>query len=235
MSNGEEAVVDTHNDTDVNDAVENVNDAEEATNEAEQQSTASATSNDEPSTTKGSLQSSQESKEIKHNVESQVDAAAANDENDNAANDEKQTTGSIIVSSTTPSKTAATEAIPKEDESSSTTTSSQPPTPIKPAPPSTTTPQSHRQAPNTSKIKIHLVAVGSAPMLKKNKFSISSQEQFSTLQERMRKMLKVQSGLFLYINQGFVPSPEDLVGDLGDLFSIGGELQIHYSIQEAWG
>ncbi len=98
------------------------------------------------------------------------------------------------------------------------------------------------------KVKVHLIAVGSAPILKKSKFLISPTEQFSTLHERLRRMLKLNqtngsgvsgssmsSSLFLYISQSFVPSPEDLFGDLRDLFNVRGELQVHYSIQEAWG
>ncbi len=97
------------------------------------------------------------------------------------------------------------------------------------------------------KVKVHLIAVGSAPILKKSKFLISPMEQFSTLHERLRRMLKLNqtngsgtssstpSSLFLYISQSFVPSPEDLFGDLRDLFCVRGELQVHYSIQEAWG
>jgi hypothetical protein len=61
----------------------------------------------------------------------------------------------------------------------------------------------------------------------------------------MRKMLKLSSAstqdnhLFLYISESFVPSPEDSIGDLGDLFSSRGssglELKVNYSLQEAWG
>ena len=74
-------------------------------------------------------------------------------------------------------------------------------------------------------------------MLKKTKFLLSAQEEFRTLTGRLRKMLKLKgadTSLFLYINQSFVPSPTDLIGDLGDLFSVRDELQIHYSLQEAF-
>ena len=98
-----------------------------------------------------------------------------------------------------------------------------------------------RVPPNKEKYKILLVAVGSAPMLKKSKFLLSGKEPFRTLQSRLKKMLKVRSSngesssdLFLYVNQSFIPSPDDLIGDLGDLFSVGEELQIHYSLQEAF-
>ena len=79
-------------------------------------------------------------------------------------------------------------------------------------------------------------------MLKKAKFLISSKESFARLQEKLSKMLQLKdktsstsSHLFLYLHQSFVPSPHDLIGDLHSLFSVRGELILHYSLQEAWG
>lgn len=97
------------------------------------------------------------------------------------------------------------------------------------------------------KVKVHFVAVGSAPLMKKAKFLISPKESFSRLQEKLTKMLQLKDSsspnnktkstnhLFLYLHQSFVPSPEDLIGDLNDLFCVRGELILHYSLQEAWG
>jgi len=91
------------------------------------------------------------------------------------------------------------------------------------------------------RVKIHFIPVGSAPQMKQRRFQISGNGQFSTLQEKLRKMLQLTSSqLFLYINESFVPSPDDLIGDLGDLFSARGakgelELKVNYSLQEAWG
>ena len=94
-----------------------------------------------------------------------------------------------------------------------------------------------KTAVTTPKVKIHFIAVGSAPLMKKSKFQIPGKESFGSLQLKMRKLLQLtdSSPLFLYLHQSFVPSPEDLIGDLGDLFSVRGELKIHYSLQEAWG
>ena len=80
-------------------------------------------------------------------------------------------------------------------------------------------------------------------MMKKTKFLISPQESFARLQEKLSKMLQLNkessptnsNSLFLYLHQSFVPSPEDFIGDLHDLFSVRGELVLHYSLQEAWG
>lgn len=91
--------------------------------------------------------------------------------------------------------------------------------------------------PKRRKTKIHFVPVGSAPLMKKTKFAIASDQRFTSVIAFLRKMLKLSgtgSSLFLYINC-FVPSPDQLVGDLDECFSVRGELVVHYSLQEAWG
>lgn len=87
------------------------------------------------------------------------------------------------------------------------------------------------------KQKIHCIAVGNAPLMKRTKFLISYDESFGIFQQRLLKMLQLPkaSSLFMYIQQSFVPSPDDLIGDLGKFFAVNEELKIHYSIQEAWG
>ncbi|KAL3827181.1 hypothetical protein ACHAXA_006736 [Cyclostephanos tholiformis] len=93
------------------------------------------------------------------------------------------------------------------------------------------------------KIKVHLVSVGSAPILKKTKFLMNADDRFAVAIAFLRKMLRLSSGsssvaansLFLYVNAAFVPSPEERIGDLFDCFGTRGELVVHYSLQEAWG
>ena len=106
-----------------------------------------------------------------------------------------------------------------------------------------------QQPKKSEKIKVHLVAVGSAPILKKSKFLMNANDQFGVANTFLRKILRMQisttttttsaapssSSLFLYINAAFVPSPDERIGDLYDCFGIRGELVIHYSLQEAWG
>jgi ubiquitin-like protein ATG12 len=88
-----------------------------------------------------------------------------------------------------------------------------------------------------AKVKVHFVATGSAPILKKTKFHIPADQRFVSVSGFLRKMLKLESGqsLFLYCNSAFVPSPEELLHDLNDSFSVRDELVVHYSLQEAWG
>mmetsp|Transcript_26058 Transcript_26058/g.39392 ORF Transcript_26058/g.39392 Transcript_26058/m.39392 type:complete len:141 (+) Transcript_26058:48-470(+) len=137
-----------------------------------------------------------------------------------------------------------------EETSSSTATSQQqaavesqqqqndatPAAPIKPATPSPA-------IKNNQKIKVHLVAVGSAPILKKNKFLMNRTDNFGVAISFLRKRLKLNnnnntassSSLFLYVNSAFVPCPTEQIGDLYDCFGMREELVIHYSLQEAWG
>lgn len=103
---------------------------------------------------------------------------------------------------------------------------------------STTTPQQENNETKSEKIKVHLVAVGSAPILKKSKFLMNSDDRFVVAITFLRKILKLSpsnSSLFLYVNAAFVPSPEERIGDLFDCFGSRGELVIHYCMQEAWG
>jgi ubiquitin-like protein ATG12 len=109
------------------------------------------------------------------------------------------------------------------------------------------------------KVKIHFVAVGSAPILKRTKFQINADQRFAAVHVFLRRLLKLPSSdenhsdnnnnnnnisgsansnnLFLYCCSAFVPSPDHLVGELRDSFANAHtkELVIHYSLQEAWG
>ena len=84
------------------------------------------------------------------------------------------------------------------------------------------------------KVKIHLVAVGSAPILKKTKFQIGADQRFASVVQFVRKLLKVET-VFLYCQSAFVPAPDQLVGDLAACLAVRDELVVHYSLQEAWG
>jgi ubiquitin-like protein ATG12 len=109
------------------------------------------------------------------------------------------------------------------------------------------------------KVKIHFVAVGSAPILKRTKFQMEAHQRFGAVHVFLRKLLKLSptsssfgsqqrdqndvgehrdgssSNLFLYCHSAFVPSPDHLMGELRDSFAVRDELVIHYSLQEAWG
>jgi ubiquitin-like protein ATG12 len=95
-----------------------------------------------------------------------------------------------------------------------------------------------------AKVKVHFVAVGNAPLLKKTKFQIGADQPFGAVTQFLRKLLKLDasgsaggssSSLFLYLASAFVPSPDEIIGDLQTTFAVRDELVIHYSLQEAWG
>ena len=139
---------------------------------------------------------------------------------------------------------STTDDTPKNEDHDNTTTSQL--TPSKEASKQTATADNSTSKSKPQKIKVHLVAVGSAPILKKSKFLMNYNDKFAVANAFLRKILKLQSStsnsssvssssLFLYINAAFVPAPDELLGDLYDCFNVRGELVIHYSLQEAWG
>ena len=92
------------------------------------------------------------------------------------------------------------------------------------------------QKKNNFEICLHLFLIGSAPIMKRNKFQIASDQRFASVHSFLRRVLKLHGeSLFLYCNSAFCPGPDELVGDLNDCFAKRGELIIHYSLQEAWG
>lgn len=105
------------------------------------------------------------------------------------------------------------------------------------APSATAPPPTTSKSPAPSKVKVHFLAVGSAPILKKSKFQVARDQRFASIHSFLRRVLNLQEGdsLFLYLHAAFCPGPEELVGDLDDCFSKRGELVVHYSLQQAWG
>mmetsp|Transcript_30545 Transcript_30545/g.46278 ORF Transcript_30545/g.46278 Transcript_30545/m.46278 type:complete len:90 (+) Transcript_30545:94-363(+) len=87
------------------------------------------------------------------------------------------------------------------------------------------------------KVKVHFVAVGAAPIMKKNKFQISADQRFASVSTFLRKILKIgpDESLFLYCNSAFAPSPDEILKDIHDCFAVRDEVVVHYSLQEAWG
>lgn len=93
------------------------------------------------------------------------------------------------------------------------------------------------EGPKPEKIKIHFKAVGSAPIMRRNKFQITATEEFHAVDTFLRAQLRLrrQDPLFIYCNSAFAPSPDQVLGSLFECFALGGELIINYSTTEAWG
>lgn len=147
-----------------------------------------------------------------------------------------QQQSNTITSDNAPVSSSQAKDTPKDEDQQNTQL-----TPSKEASKQTSTADNSTPKPKPQKIKVHLVAVGSAPILKKSKFLMNQNDKFAVANTFLRKILKLQSSsvssssLFLYINAAFVPAPDELLGDLYDCFNVRGELVIHYSLQEAWG
>jgi hypothetical protein len=65
----------------------------------------------------------------------------------------------------------------------------------------------------------------------------AADQRFAAVTAFVAKMIN-RGSVFLYCGSCFCPGPDERVGDLRDCFALdsaGGELVVHYSLQEAWG
>jgi ubiquitin-like protein ATG12 len=87
------------------------------------------------------------------------------------------------------------------------------------------------------KVIIRLKATGSAPILKQQVFKLSSKNPFGKVVQFIRKELGLQNeSLYCYINSSFMPTMDDLLGDLDGLFGIDQTgIIVNYSLQPAYG
>ncbi|CAH0397743.1 unnamed protein product [Chilo suppressalis] len=87
------------------------------------------------------------------------------------------------------------------------------------------------------KIDILLKATGNAPIMKKKKWAVDAEKQIGWIMEFVKKYLKLEPDekLFLYVNQTFAPSPDQIVKNLYECFGTDGKLVLHYCKSQAWG
>ncbi|KAJ0177487.1 hypothetical protein K1T71_007496 [Dendrolimus kikuchii] len=87
------------------------------------------------------------------------------------------------------------------------------------------------------KIDILLKATGNAPIMKKKKWAVDAEKQIGWIMEFVKKYLKLEPDekLFLYVNQTFAPSPDQIVRNLYECFGTDGKLVLHYCKSQAWG
>jgi ubiquitin-like protein ATG12 len=66
------------------------------------------------------------------------------------------------------------------------------------------------------KVVVLFKPVGSAPALKRTQYSIGSAQKFDSVVSSLRRLLKVKEteSLFLYVNNSFAPSLDEIVGNL---------------------
>ncbi|KAL4714898.1 hypothetical protein ACJJTC_014269 [Scirpophaga incertulas] len=87
------------------------------------------------------------------------------------------------------------------------------------------------------KIDILLKATGNAPIMKKKKWAVDAEKPIGWIMEFIKKYLKLEpeEKLFLYVNQTFAPSPDQIVRNLYECFGTDGKLVLHYCKSQAWG
>lgn len=86
-----------------------------------------------------------------------------------------------------------------------------------------------------AKVPIKLRSVGQAPPLTQTKFQLSGTRSIVEVEKYIKKALKTEKSLYLYLGSGFSPTPDQLLQDLFECFHVGGELTIMYGVQETWG
>ncbi|XP_065352902.1 autophagy protein 12-like [Cloeon dipterum] len=88
-----------------------------------------------------------------------------------------------------------------------------------------------------SKIEILLKAAGNAPILKQKKWIVPQDRTIGWIMDFIKRCLKLEGGenLFLYLNQSFAPSPDQVIANLYECFGADGNLVFHYSLTPAWG
>lgn len=86
-------------------------------------------------------------------------------------------------------------------------------------------------------VKLQFLAVGGAPILKKNKFQVRDSMTIAEILGFLRKTLKIRDGdpLFLYLNSSFSPNLEQQIKSLHRAFQVNDELVIQYAVTSSWG
>ncbi|KAJ8956178.1 hypothetical protein NQ318_020729 [Aromia moschata] len=94
------------------------------------------------------------------------------------------------------------------------------------------------------KVDILLKPTGNAPIMKKKKWTVDNDKKIGWIIEFIKKYLKLEPNekLFLYVNQTFAPSPDQIVKNLYDCYStkanwcyttvklkLGAELLVYFS------
>ncbi|XP_041978589.1 autophagy protein 12-like [Aricia agestis] len=87
------------------------------------------------------------------------------------------------------------------------------------------------------KIDILLKATANAPIMKKKKWAVDAEKPIGWIVEFVKKYLKLEPDerLFLYVNQTFAPSPDQIIKNLYECFGTDGKLVLHYCKSQAWG
>ncbi|XP_014291464.1 autophagy protein 12-like isoform X1 [Halyomorpha halys] len=91
--------------------------------------------------------------------------------------------------------------------------------------------------PKKNKVDIFLKATANAPIMKRRKWTVDHDKTIAWIIAFLRKYFKLDANesLFLYVNQSFAPSPDQVVRNLYECFGTDGKLILHYCQTQAWG
>jgi len=98
-------------------------------------------------------------------------------------------------------------------------------------------PETSSKPAEITKIDILLNAAGNAPIMKQRKWTVDYMKDINWVSKFISKYLKLEpeEKLFLYVNQTFAPSPDQILKNLYDCYGTQNKLTLHYSISQAWG
>ncbi|KAB7498419.1 Ubiquitin-like protein ATG12 [Armadillidium nasatum] len=87
------------------------------------------------------------------------------------------------------------------------------------------------------KVDILLKATGDAPIMKNKKWSVPCDRTIGSIIAFVKRYLKLQESdsLYIYVNQCFAPSPDQIIMNLYECFGADGKLVLHYCKTPAWG
>lgn len=90
---------------------------------------------------------------------------------------------------------------------------------------------------NELKVKVSFRPVGSTPKLKNPVLLVQSAYKFAALAKFVRRQLNYadDQSLFCYINASFAPSLDTEVGELHQMYSVDGVLNVSYCNTVAFG
>lgn len=91
------------------------------------------------------------------------------------------------------------------------------------------------QETSATKITVRFQPIGSTPALNPRIFKISAEQTVLTLVRFVNKRLRNQGPLHLYVQNLFLPTPDEVLGDLYKLFKTSDELVIGYCYLVAFG
>lgn len=87
------------------------------------------------------------------------------------------------------------------------------------------------------KIEILFKNTGSAPIIKKTKWSVRASSTVAEISRNLTRILGLDQSLslFIYVNQSFAPALDQTIQNLFDCYECDKKLVLYYATTQAWG